>query len=348
MVRKIRDLVSAGAVVIAPRPEPSPSLADYPKGDEEIRFIANQVWGPIDGKSVTEHAYGKGKVYWGRPVGDALRAENTPPDFEYNRPEIDSKLVWIHRKTEDADIYFVSNQRDREEDVRGSFRVDGKEPELWHADTGDTSPAAYQLENGRTLVPLHLDPYGSVFVVLRHKADAPSRSLPQVTRTELTALTGPWELHFPPNWGAPTQVQLNKLSSWTRSTDPGVKYFSGTATYAKDIDVPAAWLGTGAKLVLDLGEVKDIAEVSVNGKPLGEILWKPPYRVEIGSALKPGTNHLEIKITNLWTNRVIGDHQPGQKRYTFTDFKPMNLTKDSELLESGLLGPVRVLSVATP
>ena len=348
MVRKIRDLVSAGAVVIAPRPEPSPSLADYPKGDEEIRFIANQVWGPIDGKSVTEHAYGKGKVYWGRPVGDALRAENTPPDFEYNRPEIDSKLVWIHRKTEDADIYFVSNQRDREEDVRGSFRVDGKEPELWHADTGDTSPAAYQLENGRTLVPLHLDPYGSVFVVLRHKADAPSRTLPQVTRTELTALTGPWELHFPPNWGAPAQVQLNQLSSWTRSTDPGVKYFSGTATYAKDIDVPAAWLGTGAKLVLDLGEVKDIAEVSVNGKPLGEILWKPPYRVEIGSALKPGTNHLEIKITNLWTNRVIGDHQPGQKRYTFTDFKPMNLTKDSELLESGLLGPVRVLSVATP
>jgi hypothetical protein len=138
---------------------------------------------------------------------------------------------------------------------------------------------------------------------------------------------------------------MDSLSSWTTSTDPGVKYFSGTATYTRDFDVSRQWLQSGAKLTLDLGKVMDIAEVSVNGKTLGEILWKPPYQTDVTSSLKPGTNHLEVKVTNLWTNRVIGDRQAGAgKKYTFTDFKPMNLTKDSELLESGLIGPVRLLA----
>jgi Glycosyl hydrolases family 2, sugar binding domain len=139
---------------------------------------------------------------------------------------------------------------------------------------------------------------------------------------------------------------LDNLVSWTTSQDVGVKYFSGTATYTKDFEVSPQWVQSGAKLMLDLGKVMDIAEVSMNGQRLEEILWKPPYQVEVSSVLKSGTNHLEVKVTNLWTNRVIGDHQsPGGKTYTFTDFHPMNLTKDSELSESGLLGPVRLVSV---
>jgi len=344
VLRKIRDLVAAGATVIAPRPTKSPSLTGYPSSDDEVRGIANEVWGANDGKSVTEHDYGKGKLYWGKTPEEVLATEKTPPDFEYNRPEIDTHLVWIHRQAGDVDIYFVANQKERTEDVMTSFRVGGKEAELWHPDTGLIEPAEYRIEDGRTTVPLHLDPDGSVFVVFRQKASAPSRRLPHPASTELTTIQGPWQVSFPPQWGAPPQIRLDNLISWTACADAGVKYFSGTATYTKDIEAPAEWFRSNAKLVLDLGMVKEIAEVSVNGRALGGILWKLPFQAEVTGALKPGKNHLEIKVTNLWPNRMIGDQQPSaEKKYTFTDYKPY--TKDSPLLESGLLGPVKLSAV---
>jgi hypothetical protein len=344
VARKIRDLVGAGAVVIGPRPRGTPSLAGYPAADEEVRALAADVWAGVDGKSLTRHEYGQGRVYWGPSVAEVLASEKVGPDFEYNRPQIDTTLVWIHRHLADADIYFVGNQRDRAEDVLARFRVEGREAELWHPDSGAIEPAAYTIEGGRTTVPLRLDPYGSLFVVFRRAAASKVRELPRDTRTALATVSGPWTVRFTPNWGAPPEVRLVGLTSWTASADPGVKYFSGTATYVKDIQAPAAWLRPGARVVLDLGSVKEIAEVSVNGTPLG-ILWKRPFEADVTSALKPGTNRLEIKVTNLWPNRMIGDQQPGNpKRYTFTDYKPY--TKDSPLLESGLLGPVTLTSTA--
>jgi hypothetical protein len=179
-------------------------------------------------------------------------------------------------------------------------------------------------------------------------------------------ISGAWDLTFPPNWGAPPQVTFDKLMSWTDSTDPGVKYFSGTATYAKEIDIASSDLGAGHSLWLDLGRVKNLAEVSLNGRSLG-ILWKPPFRVDITGATHPGKNKLEIKITNLWPNRLIGDEQlPDDRewngkrlrawpqwvldgkpsptgRFTFTTWH--HWTKDDALLESGLLGPVRLVPV---
>jgi len=178
---------------------------------------------------------------------------------------------------------------------------------------------------------------------------------------------GPWELNFPPNWGAPAQVTLEKLISWTEHPDTGVKYFSGTATYVKDVEIPAELLGDGRSLWLDLGQVENIAEVSMNGKPLG-ILWKPPFRADITGTAKPGANRLEIKITNLWPNRLIGDEQlppdcewnpnlaikewpkwllegkPSPTgRLTFTTWH--HWKKDDALLPSGLLGPVTLSPV---
>ena len=276
VLRKIRDLVAAGAVLIAPKPVQSPSLADYAH-EPEFRAAANDLWGATDGISLTEHAYGKGKVYWGKPVEDVLAAQKIAPDFEYNRPRIGTQLVWIHRQGGDAEIYFVANQEQWAEDVETSYRVEGKEAELWHPDTGVIEPAEYRTENGRTTVPLHLDPYGSVFVVFRRNTTAPSRTVPHPTSTVLTAVQGPWDVSFPPNWGAPPRIKLDKLVSWTESSEDGVKYFSGTATYTKDIEAPQDWFRTGAKLVIDLGNVKEIAEVAVNGKPLETILWKEPY-----------------------------------------------------------------------
>ncbi len=347
VVRKLRDMVAAGATLVAPRPGHSPSLSGYPAADEEIRGIVNDLWGPIDGRSLTEHAYGKGKVYWGVSLEDVLAAEKTPPDFESNRPLPDTTLVFLHRRLPDADLYFVANQKERTEDVLATFRVAGREAELWHPDTGMTEPASYRIENGRTVVPLRFDPNGSVFVVFRKPAAMASRTLPLTVSSTVATIDGAWTLSFPPNWGAPAQVRFDKLQSWTASSDPGVKYFSGTATYSRELQVAAAWLKPGSRIVLDLGNVQNLAELEVNGQPVGGVLWKPPFQADVTGVLKAGLNRLEVKVTNLWPNRMIGDLQPGAtKRYTFTDYKPYRA--DSPLLESGLLGPVTLRAVTRP
>lgn len=346
VLRKLRDLASAGAIVVAPRPTHSPSLSDYGH-DAEFHSIVNEVWGSVDGMGVRENDYGLGKIYWGEKLEDILATEKISPDFVYNRPHFDSELAWIHRRDGDKDIYFVANQKERPEDVQASVRVEGKEAELWHPDTGTIEPAEYKIENGRTSVPLHFDPYESVFIVFRKKVAATSRTLTHPVRTELAAISGPWRVNFPENWGAPPQVKMDPLVSWTNYPDDGVKYFSGTATYSKDIDAPQAWFKQGAKVVLDLGLVKEIAEVSVNGKAVGGILWKPPFQADVTSALDPGTNHIEVKVTNMWPNRIIGDRQPNAtKKYAWLDYRPFRAY--TPLLESGLLGPVRVLSVVMP
>ena len=253
----------------------------------------------------------------------------------------DTSLRFVHRKLDDGDIYWVSNTNNRPETLEAAFRVEGEAPELWHAETGTGEPAAYGIAGGRTTVPLRLDPNDAVFVVFRKAAAAPSRALPIPAETTVGSVTGAWDVAFQPDRGAPAKITLDSLSSWSEATDPGVKYFSGTAIYTKTVDGPAEWFRPGAKLWLDLGDVKNIAQVSVNGTPFG-IIWKPPFRVDVTSALKAGANTLEIKVTNLWVNRLIGDQQPGvTKKLTYT---AMEFYKaDSPLLPSGLLGPVLIV-----
>jgi beta-galactosidase/beta-glucuronidase len=123
-----------------------------------------------------------------------------------------------------------------------------------------------------------------------------------------------------------------------------VKYFSGRGNYTKTIDIKADWLRKGVRIWLDLGDVKNLAEVKVNDKPLG-VLWHVPYRVDVTGAVKPGANEVSVTVTNAWTNRLIGDEQPGAIKYTFADEKPYRA--DSPLLPSGLLGPVSLYSEST-
>jgi len=180
-------------------------------------------------------------------------------------------------------------------------------------------------------------------------------------------ITGPWELSFPPNWGAPAKITLDKLISWTEHADSGVKYFSGTATYLKTF----AWDAKkkkGERIILDLGELKNFAAVELNGHALS-LLWKPPYRLDVTDALKSGKNTLKVKITNLWPNRLIGDEQLPEDRewdgkhlkawpqwvldgkpsptgrFTFTTWH--HWYKDDQPLPSGLFGPVMIRTVAT-
>jgi hypothetical protein len=330
VLRKIRDLVQAGAVVSGPKPTDTPSLSDDPK---EFQNIADQLWGSGSGNSI-----GKGRVYGDQKLGDVLAAIHVEPDFNYTKPESDTNLLFVHRKLDDSDLYFVDNRNDRNETLEATFRVEGKEAELWHADTGTSEPASFRIAGGRTTVPLKLEPWGTVFVVFRTQAKATSRTLPTVADQAIATVEGPWIVSFEPDRGAPSKTTLEKLGSWSENADEGVKYFSGTGTYTKTIQAPQEWFKSGAHLSIDLGEVKNLAEVSVNGKPLG-IVWKTPYRIDITSALRLGPNTVAIKVTNPWVNRIIGDRQPNAtKTYTFTS--PKFYKADSKLVSSGLLGPV--------
>ena len=605
-LRKVKELIQAGATVVGRRPERSPSLQNYPACDAEVARLGEEVWATCDGKGVTEHAFGAGRVVWGKPLADLLAAAGVPPDFECASEERAPRVSRIHRSIGGAEAYFVTSQSQQAEEMECTFRVAGRQPELWHPDTGVIEDwPAYTEKEGRTRVLLRLEPAGSVFVVFRKPARladpvasvayqgpaapvaaAPveltivkaeygvfslpaedyadvtakvkallaagqrrvpatnsmaggdpannvvkelrveyvldgkvaSRTVPENDTLEILAgaevrralygllptaeeeakqpgvvdvtgilqarvkdgslhvaaendlagdpapmvvkqlrveytlngvrktitvperatlnlpadqdaggpevptwelalsaespatspagqskienrkpkillvawqpgtytmataagksstvqvgaeakalpVEGPWQVRFPAGWGAPAEITLPKLDSWTDSGNPGARYFSGTADYTKEIDLPAGALGPDSVLLLDLGVVKNFAQVKVNGRDLG-ILWKPPFRVDVTGILRPGRNRVEVQVTNLWTNRLIGDEQepedcewlpggnlkawpawflegkprPSKNRLCFTTWK--HYTKDSPLLESGLLGPV--------
>ena len=333
VLEKIDALVEGGASVVGAKPESSPSLAD---DSSRFHALAEKLWGSGNGNST-----GKGKVYGSQKLGDVLAAMQIAPDFEYTKPATDTNLLFVHRNVAGADLYFVDNRNDRDEVLDATFRVQGKSAEIWHPDTGKTEPATYQTANGRTTVPLHLEPWGTVFVVFRHPARATSLRLPSVAEDPVATLEGPWNVAFQPGRGAPEKVVLDKLASWSESADAGVKYFSGTATYSKTLQADQQWFHSGAHLWIDLGSVKNLAEVIVNGKSLG-IVWKTPYRVDVTTALKTGENTVEVKVTNAWANRIIGDRQPNAVNiYTFTS--PKFYKADAPLYPSGLLGPVQMI-----
>ena len=347
LLRKIRDLVLGGATVVGPRPARSPSLAGRPESDRDVPELAAEVWGDLDGVSRTIRYVGKGRVVWGLPLEDVLASLNTPKDAEF-ATGLDAEVAWTHRRTSDADIYYVANLTDAAQDIQARFRVSGKEAELWQPDTGQIAPASYRIVDDRTIVPLGLSPRESVFVVFRRAASSPTRTLPQRTATTLATVSGPWDVTFPANLGAPERIQLAHLESWTAHADPGVKYFSGTATYTRRLQAPQSWFESGARLALDLGAVHDIAEVSINGEP-PVTLWKPPYQVDATGSLEPGENRLEIKVTNQWTNRQIGDRLVPADRKVLAmpagGFGPMaGFGGPQTPAESGLLGPVTVIS----
>jgi hypothetical protein len=586
LLKKLAEFVSEGLTVVGPPPQTSPSLEDYPRCDAEVKELAGRMWAGCDGRNITDHQFGKGRVTWGKLWKDVLAGLKLEPDFSYPATN-GSVLAYIHRREGDAQWYFVSNQRTRYDAVECSFRVDGREPELWNPETGTIQPApVWHTNNGRTIVRLQFEPAGSMFVVFRHppqrdhlvsverigqetaaketqpkdlrilkavygpagsgggsdggSADVTAkvkslvaggtRTIPaeneladddpapnivkqlrvtyrlnnrqqsaeagegaelelpagaevisarygavqaqssnsvdltvklsgmvkggelsvtadnalagrdpvygvtkelhveysiggavaDVTVAENETLSlpaaaptlgvepgfyfdyrpdgvshlmvmrpgsfrlknangsgiegsaggdfwysnrveGAWEVGFPAGWGAPEKVSFERLQSWTENTNGGVKYFSGTATYTREVEIPQDPLGSNKQLWLDLGVVKNFAEVKLNGKDLG-ILWKPPFRMNVTGVANPGTNKLEIKVTNLWPNRLIGDEQlpadtvwrgkqlanwpvwllegkPSPSgRFTFTTWH--HWTRDEALLESGLIGPV--------
>ena len=347
VLEKLEKLVLAGATLLGPRPSRDTSLADYPRCDERIKVIAERIWGPDQNQGLSERSYGKGQVIAERKrVREILQKKGLGPDFAYTSPGKPVDLDYIHRRTQDADIYFVSNTQLENAEADCTFRVASRQPQFWYPDTGEIKPCRdYQRVPEGTKLKLRLPPAGSVVVVFSGTAQATILTpAPQKAKAlpEPLEISGSWEVRFPPNLGAPASRIFEKLVSWTDIPEEGIRYFSGTATYLKEFEVPASALAADGRMELSLGQLRNVADATLNGKPLG-ILWKPPYVYDVTGIVRSGKNELTIEIVNLWANRLVGDAKlPREKRVT-------RITQKVPIAgphESGLLGPVQLRSQA--
>ncbi len=357
LANKIRELVDEGAHVVGgKRPKGSPGLTGYPQCDAEVAKIATALW---DAKRVAS----------GKNLAEVFIQDGLQPDFE------GSGLLYLHRRVGNADVYFVSHQQDQPQYSKCTFRIAAKVPELWDPETGSIRELPDFVENqGRITVPLHFEPMQSWFVVFRKRGGALNTGAGKnFTRPRaLREITGGWQVTFDPKWGGPKQpVSFEKLTDWSKHANPGVRYYSGTAVYRKTIELSESEAsGREGRLLLDLGTVAVMARVRLNSAECG-IAWKPPYRVDITRAARPGKNEMEIDVVDLWINRMIGDEQLPEDsnwlnfetlaewpawfkagaprpsgRYTFTSCK--HYKKDSPLVPSGLLGPVSLRCRESP
>ncbi len=350
VLRKLKELAGAGATVIGPRPGQASGLTDYPACDEEVRQLARELWGEADGQPTGTHPFGQGRFIWGNTAREVLAGAGLQPDFEAAGGQPGTLIDYIHRRTDAADIYFLANRSNRAERVDCTFRVAGKTPEIWDPVTGLRQPAAaYAALAGRTRVPLELPPFGSLCVVFRTPAAAhpPTARNNRPNWMPIASLDGPWQVQFDPRWGGPAgPVEFGQLVDWTRRPEPGIQYYSGTATYRQRFHFQGAESLPSQRIFLDLGQVKELAEVRLNGRGVG-IAWCPPWQLEVTGAIRDGENLLEIEVVNFWPNRLIGDGRlPVEKRITKTNIRKFydQPPKDPQyrLMESGLLGPVQL------
>ncbi|MFM7182930.1 MAG: glycosyl hydrolase [Verrucomicrobiales bacterium] len=389
LLKKLGEFIEAGATIIGPKPERSNSLRGYPECDQEVRELADRIWGDCDGEKVKTRNHGKGKIVWNFPLGRVLANMGVERDFVPEGIDNSGHIIdYIHRATETEDIYFVSNSSLEHQSVRCRFRAGvNRVPSFWIAEDGSVKPClAYETKDGFTWVTLDLAPASSIFVVfgpdeksehvVEIKASSPAKASPRlellsIDDKQLTArawrtgtweittffgrkgslvvrdvpeprrIDGPWKITFPKERGAPESIIMETLEDWTRNANPGVKYFSSGATYHRTITLDT--FAKGEPLFLDLGTVKEVAVVAVNGKQAG-ILWKEPRRIDIAPFVKPGQNQLEITVVNTWNNRIVGDlNAKPEDRVTRTNILG-KFNPKSPLLPSGLLGPVTLHS----
>ena len=333
VLKKIAKLVKAGATVIGPQPTRAETLENFAVADAEIKKIAGELW---HGKT------GKGRVITDKTAREVLLADGVVPDCDMTAAGGD--FDYIHRTTPAEEIYFIANRTNVSASATVAFRANGKAPELWNAVTGERKFAsAYEEKSGRILVPLDFGPCGSWFVIFRApaKAHPPTAKANSPEYTPVQEISGAWTVHFDPKWGGPETAQFDSLVSWPTRPEPGIKFYSGTAVYEKTFAWKAAMEKRKTEIFLDLGNVREIAEVKVNGQACGTV-WCPPWRVDVSAALQSGENKLQVEVVNFWPNRLIGDASlPKEQRLTQTNIR--KLTATTPLEPAGLFGPVTLL-----
>ncbi|WP_201985993.1 glycosyl hydrolase [Hymenobacter rubidus] len=341
VAQRLRELVQDGAVLLLNRqPTHSPSLTGYPGADLAVQQGVSGLPDTLDFHPRPEW---KGYVMHSPYNRASFASLGLAPDVVATIPsgQRARSIAWTHRAAPEVDIYFISNQLDTARTIDLSLRVAGRQPELWDAVTGETRPATdWKLENGRTLLPLRLDRNGSVFVVFRAPAAQPSAHAGPNWREvqPVQTLTGAWQVRFDTKAGGPAEpVLFSQLTDWSKNADAKISHYSGTAEYRQSFKWKPA-KGPQQRVFLDLGQVANLAEVQLNGQPIG-IAWTAPYRLDISEAVKKGANQLSIRVTNTWANRLIGDQAlPAAQRQTWTP-APSPAT-GKPLLPAGLLGPV--------
>lgn len=374
---KVGELVAAGATVIGNPPVKSPSLVNHPACDAAVSTLAGKIWGGTKPPAaVTRIDHGKGAIYWG---GDLKASSDLYPTYaatasllsglglaeDFTSPS--GMLRFLHRRTADRDIYFVSNRSGGQVVTEGVFRIDGLQPHLWDPLTGETRPLEkFAHTDGLTRVPLSFEPFQSFFVIFPHGScnSKPSSVANFPGLGQIARLEGAWEVSFDPARGGPAKATFDSLINWASHPEEGIRHYSGTATYRKTFDVPDLDPAAKAKTWLDLGVLHDICRVRLNGKDLG-VVWTAPWRVDATGALRATGNSLEIDVANSWVNRLIGDQQPANKgartvswpsgllggkehpagRYSFVTHNDYKAT--SPLRPAGLLGPVTILAEGT-
>ncbi|MCJ2183460.1 glycoside hydrolase [Novosphingobium sp. 1949] len=337
---RLAQLVEGGATLVGPAPTASPSLSGRQAGETgRWDALVARLW-PQGAKGVVN--VGKGRVIADEAIEPALAAIGVAPDFSFTGAPEGAQVPFVHRRDARGDIYYLVNRQDAPLAITARFRVTGKAPELWHPETGTAEPVSYTIADGATTVPLQLDPGEAVFVVLRQDTDQATRTVPARTRVPLATLDEGWSVRFQADRGAPDTLALPRLIPLETSAQPGVKYFSGEATYTRSFSLPAR-AKPGQPLWLDLGKVGDLAEVSVNGTRVGTV-WHAPYRLDIAKAVRAGTNTLSVRVANTWVNRLVGDAQPGAKPITWTAMPTYRA--DAPLRPSGLIGPVTLEGLA--
>jgi alpha-L-rhamnosidase len=335
VLRRLKILVESGATVVGAAPIDTPSLADDPA---EFTQLKATIWG-AGGKG---GKLGQGRVLAGT-VDQALASLGVGPDLAVKGYKVGTDVLFQHRQLTDGDVYFVVSRSEKGGPVEMSFRQTGKVPELWRADTGARAPLPYRMAGGRTLVPLDLTPDDALFVVFRKATTVTSLAARRPAQKTIATIEGDWQVSFPGLRNAPAKNAVLRTGSWTASSDADIKYFSGAATYTRAIDIAAGDFSPGDRIFLSLGEVRELADVSVNGVKVG-VRLSPPYRFDITDAVKPGANQIEIKVANLAANRMIGAKQPGQPAgpapggFGLVEFKP-----DAPLRPSGIIGPVTLV-----
>lgn len=342
LLQKISDLVAQGAIILGPAPNRSPSLADYPSADQKVKELAKALWGNINCTSIKTNRFGKGLVLSGMDMQTALNMVNIRPDL---KTEAKDPVLLIHRHTTEGDIYFVSNQSTKTIEIKPEFRITGKQPEFWDPVTGKIRVLTeFSQQSESTTVPLTLESLQSGFILFRSSASVSSlASLNFPTPQNHQTINTPWEVSFDVKMRGPQQpVIFKELIDWTKHANDSIKYYSGTAIYRNTFKtaIPAK----GDRLYLNLGDVKVMAKLKVNGMPIGGV-WTAPWQVDITEYVKSGNNQLEISVVNTWVNRLIGDSKlPEEQRKTWTSVNPYK--PESPLESSGLKGPVKLFTIS--
>lgn len=351
-VKKLLELIKAGAkVIIADKPLYQSGIKQV--SNAEFNEVVEEIWGgnfdsfKNGGKPIYVKKLSLGQIFKAPFEGNDFTILGLEKDLDINefQPLLSSHILptrnvaFTHRKTIDSDIYFITNQENKEREFNFSFRVIGRIPQIYDAITNNNIDLkSWSFKDGRTHFNLKLPANGSIFITFREKTDLTQLNIGSNSSRfkSIQDISKSWQAQFDPTYGGPSKpIVFNDLADWTQNTDSLIKYYSGSAIYTKKFTFNGDLKN---KVWIDLGGFSSIAAVKINGINCGT-LWTAPHRLEISKAIKKGENQITIEVTNTWANRLVGDSKlPENKRITKTT-APFRL-EGKPLNSAGLLGPV--------